>query len=99
MQPIEMIRTINYLLSLLFVICYAYQLVYVATPYLVRLKPHGPVQMHRYAVLISARNEEAVLDVYKRQDHHHRAHNFPGEPEVLPGKAQGKIALFPHQGK
>ena len=61
MQPIEMIRTINYLLSLLFVICYAYQLVYVATPYLVRLKPHGPVRMHRYAVLISARNEEAVL--------------------------------------
>lgn len=61
MQPIEMIRTINYVLSLMFVICYAYQFVYLAVPYVIRLKPHGPVKMHRYAVLISARNEQAVL--------------------------------------
>ena len=73
MEPIEIIRIINFTLATLFVICYAYQFIYLAIPFLKKDKPHGPVKFHRYAVLISARNEQAVighlLDSIRAQDY------------------------------
>ena len=52
----------NYLIALLFCVCYSYQFIYLLVPFFVRRpkKPSVPL-LHRYAVLISARNEEAVL--------------------------------------
>ncbi len=69
----EMIKIINFSFTLLFTLCYAYQFVYLAVPLVKRDKPHGAVRRHRYAVLISARNEEAVLghllESIQRQDY------------------------------
>lgn len=69
----EMIKVINFSFALLFALCYAYQFVYLAVPLFKRDKPHGAVRRHRYAVLISARNEEAVLghllESIRRQDY------------------------------
>ena len=42
MEPIEIIRIINFTLAALFVICYAYQFVYLAIPFLKKDKPHRP---------------------------------------------------------
>lgn len=61
MDTMEVIQFINYSLSMLFFFCYLYQIIYLAVPYVKKLPQHKPVQMHRYAVLISARNEEMVL--------------------------------------
>ena len=73
MEPIEIIRIINFTLAALFVICYAYQFVYLAIPFLKKDKPHRPAALHRYAVLISARNEQNVighlLDSINAQDY------------------------------
>ena len=73
MEPIEIIRIINFTLAALFVICYAYQFVYLAIPFLKKDKPHRPAVLHRYAVLISARNEQNVighlLDSINAQDY------------------------------
>lgn len=48
-------------LMLLTTICYFYQILYLFIPFFLKFKPHKPARLHRYAVLISARNEEAVL--------------------------------------
>ena len=73
MEPIEVIRILNFSLAVLFVLCYAYQFLYLAVPFLKKDKPHGPAKLHRYAVLISARNEAAVighlLDSIRNQDY------------------------------
>lgn len=55
------LRTVNTVISILFFACYFYQLIYLLVPLLKRDKPHAPADMHRYAVLIAARNEEAVI--------------------------------------
>lgn len=55
------LRAVNVLLSILFFTCYFYQLVYLLIPHLKRDRPHAPAVLHRYAVLIAARNEEAVI--------------------------------------
>lgn len=69
----EIIQQINFTIAVLFFICYSYQLVYLIIPYIKKPKPHKPVKLHRYAVLISARNEEAVIgqliDSIHRQDY------------------------------
>lgn len=61
MELLDLIRIINIVLTILFVVCYAYQMAYIAVPLLRRDKPHKDVVPHRYAILISARNEEAVI--------------------------------------
>lgn len=61
MELIEILRMVNFTVAVLFTLCYAYQFLYLPIPMLKRDKPHRPVQYHNYAVLISARNEEAVL--------------------------------------
>ncbi len=70
------LRAVNTVISVLFFTCYFYQLVYLLIPHLKRDKPHTSAILHRYAVLIAARNEEAVIgnliESIKNQD-------YPGE--------------------
>ena len=69
----EAIRWINYCVAVLFFCCYLYQFVYIAVPWFKKDKPHAPAKLHRYAVLIAARNEEKVvghlIDSIKNQDY------------------------------
>ena len=55
------VNTVNYIIALIFCVCYAYQFVYLAVPLFMRKKPRPAPVLHRYGVLISARNEEAVI--------------------------------------
>ena len=57
----DTIKMINYILTVIFFICYAYQAVYVIIPFIVKEKPHKPAKRNRFAVLISARNEQMVI--------------------------------------
>ncbi len=73
MELIETIRLINYGIAVLFFLCYFYQFVYIPVPFLKRDKPHKAETLHRYAVLICARNEESVIgyliDSIRAQDY------------------------------
>jgi cellulose synthase/poly-beta-1,6-N-acetylglucosamine synthase-like glycosyltransferase len=61
MEVIEMIKLINYIIAVVFFVCYSYQIAYILVPFLKREQPYKDTKLHRYAVLISARNEEAVI--------------------------------------
>lgn len=58
----DVIQSVNFILMVVFSCCYAYQLVYLIVG-LVKKDPEQklPAKMHRFAVLIPARNEEAVI--------------------------------------
>ena len=53
--------TVNGYIAMVFFICYAYQLFYILVPFFKKVRPHGEEKLHNYAVLISARNESAVI--------------------------------------
>lgn len=73
----ETVGLINLVLSILFTICYLYQLVYLAAPIFKKDKPGSSVTiLHRFAVLISARNEESVIANLIRNI---REQNYPEE--------------------
>ena len=55
------IYIINISIALLFILCSAYQLVYLAIPFLIKEKAHLTPTPHSFTVLIAARNEEAVI--------------------------------------
>lgn len=57
----EFISDFNVAVCIFFFVCYAYQMVYIAIPFIKKEKPHKATQKHRFAVLISARNESAVI--------------------------------------
>ena len=57
----ETIKLINTLLAVIFLVCYAYQFFYIAVVYLKKKRPLCAGTPHRFAVLIAARNEEAVI--------------------------------------
>ncbi len=57
----EILHILNTLLGLLFFLCFAYQILYIFLPFLMRDRPHKPTSSHRYAILIAARNEERVI--------------------------------------
>ena len=63
----------NRVIGILFMLCYFYQLLYVPVALWRRHRVQRTVPVRRYAVLISARNEEAVigqlLDSIRRQDY------------------------------
>lgn len=67
----ETIKAVNYIIMALFFACYAYQFFYIPVALLKRRKPLPEGKSHRFAVLIAARNEEAVIgnliDSLKRQ--------------------------------
>ena len=58
MHTVEMI---NFIIMCLFFACYVYQFVYIPIAWLPRKKEAFQAPMHRFAVLIAARNEEAVI--------------------------------------
>lgn len=55
------LETMNTILMIAFLVCYAYQFFYILVPHIKKDKPHKQAKLHRYAVLICARNEEAVI--------------------------------------
>ncbi len=60
-HSMEIFQYFHLLLGILFFLCYAYQAVYAVIPFLKKKTIHKEVCLHNYAVLICARNEEAVL--------------------------------------
>lgn len=72
----EFIRLINHAVSVMFLIFYFYQFVYVLVPFLLKDRRTKETVLHKYAVLISARNESkvisALVDSIKNQ-------TYPGE--------------------
>ena len=56
------INTVNALLHALFFLCYAYQFFYIFVSLLKKPRQTFPAKANRYAVLIAARNEEAVIE-------------------------------------
>lgn len=67
---IETVETIDLLIGTLFFVLYFYQFVYILIPFIKKDKPHKETKLHRYAVLISARNEENVISTLVDSIHH-----------------------------
>ena len=69
----EIVPLINYIIAVLFVVCYGYQIFYMIVALIRKPKTGKKALPHRYAVMISARNEEAVIaqliDSIKKQDY------------------------------
>lgn len=67
------LESINQAVGILFFICYAYQFIYIPIALLKKRKRLPAASPHRFAVLVAARNEEAVigdlLDSLHRQDY------------------------------
>lgn len=61
MTAYTILRGLSLCLVTLTTICYLYQIVYLIVPFFEKRRKHKPVKLHRFAVLIAARNEEAVL--------------------------------------
>lgn len=57
----DAIKLINYMIAVIFCLCYSYQLIYLVIPFIMKEKKHKEIKKHKYAVLISARNEEKVI--------------------------------------
>ncbi len=57
----ETLQLINFIISILFMLCYSYQFLYIPVPWLWKARPHTAPKENRYAVLICARNEAAVI--------------------------------------
>ena len=55
------LNTINNVLCILFILCYAFQFLYLLLPFVKKLPKHGKEKPHSYAALICARNEEKVI--------------------------------------
>ena len=69
----KILENINLIIGIVFAICYAYQVFYVLVPFVVKARPRKKSQLHNIGILISARNEAAVigelLDSIARQDY------------------------------
>lgn len=57
----DTIKTINYVIMVLFFACYAYQFGYILIALFKKQKTLPDGKLHRFAVLIAARNEESVI--------------------------------------
>ncbi len=57
----KIIVYLNFIISLLFMLCYFYQFVYVLVGLFKKKLNFNAAKMHRYAVVISARNESGVI--------------------------------------
>ena len=59
----DALNIINHIIGIVFFLCYAYQFFYIPVVLLLRRRTSVPVKPtpHRYAVLICARNEQAVI--------------------------------------
>ena len=61
MTALTVLQIINRTIGVLFLLCYFYQLLYVPVALRRKKRPGGAAPLRRYAVLISARNEQAVI--------------------------------------
>lgn len=52
---------INLIVAVVFFACYSYQLYFLAVPFTKQQAPHKPEVLHRFGILICARNEQAVI--------------------------------------
>ena len=57
----ETVKWINGIIAVIFAACYLYQAVYLLIPFFAREPKRKEATLHRFAILISARNEEAVI--------------------------------------
>lgn len=73
MTGYTILKGLSFCLAALTAVCYLYQIIYLILPFFEKRRSHKPIRLHRYAVLIAARNEEAVLphllDSLKAQDY------------------------------
>lgn len=67
---IETVKNIDFIVGTIFFVLYFYQLIYFVVPFVKKDKPHKETKMHRFAVLISARNEENVIATLVDSIHH-----------------------------
>ena len=58
----ELIGTVNTVLAFMLWICCAYRLFYILVPFFKKIGHKNPEKLHSYAILISARNEENVIE-------------------------------------
>lgn len=58
---IPILQNICVVLGILLTVCFFYQIVYLFLPIIFRKKPKSNGKQHRFAILIAARNEEAVI--------------------------------------
>ena len=67
------LQIINLAIMLAFFLCYSYQFFYIPVAWFKKDAPHREPVMHRIAVLIAARNEQAVIgnliDSIREQDY------------------------------
>ena len=61
MNLFRIVEILSTTLVVLTTICYFYQIIYLIVPLVLKDKPHREAKPNRYAILIAARNEEAVL--------------------------------------
>ena len=75
MQQLEILNAVSRALFVLLGACFLYQIVYLFVPFFAKKRPQQPEKRNRYAILIAARNEEAVLpyllDSIREQDYPH----------------------------
>lgn len=57
----QILFTLNQIVSILFFLCYLYQFIYLPVPLLAKPQSYAPEKPHRFAALICARNESAVI--------------------------------------
>ncbi|MCH5209751.1 MAG: glycosyltransferase [Oscillospiraceae bacterium] len=67
---IETIKNFNLIVGAIFFVLYFYQIIYFFVPFIKKDKPHKETVLHRFAVLISARNEENVIATLVNSIHH-----------------------------
>ena len=73
----ETVGLVNYALSIVLTLCYLYQFFYILVPFFKKkTQPAAVTVMHRFGVLISARNEEPVI---ANLIHNIREQNYPSE--------------------
>ena len=73
MNLLTVLREASCILAVLTAICYFYQIIYLILPLIIKQRPLESKERRRYAILIAARNEEAViphlLDSIRAQDY------------------------------
>lgn len=70
----EFLADLNFLVGFILFLCYSYQIFYTIVPFSIKARRHKtPIKMNKIAILIAARNEEAVignlLDSINAQDY------------------------------
>ena len=61
MDAVELMVQVNKVLSIIFILLYFYQLVFIFVPLFKKYKHKNEPKPHKFAILISARNEAAVI--------------------------------------